>query len=705
MLWSSKMQLTSHKKVQHWKNESRFLQSRHYLRKDSAMPDTILVGMRSDGDSIDLLLWAVNIAARRGDRIIALYLNYNGSKVENLIGKLQADNSQVAHTEIKDLQKLCEAKKIQMDVKFALSGNEEVELIEESFVALATLLVISPPSRYLLWNLQRKSSTLARKAPAGCSVVIVKGFKVLFYKENIPKNSKTTCPSFADDISFGTPIMRSKSAHRPFSSLQRQFSCAASPLWIREEYESSHVDIRLTTGSKIWPLNSGECSPRGVLDNHSLYSDSDLSSPSSTHIILPHSFSRKGFLSCVSPRYEEDEALKESQPIFTSRWRNGSIRRTSTFPPSSRIQKFSGPLDYTSMRNSLKSYVNTLWGTECASHIPPPTDGQQHCRCFLYEELAFATNDFRAENIVGKGGHAEVYKGTLRDGRIVAIKRLKKGGSEQMKEQDFLTELGIIGHVTHPNATPLVGFCVEEGLHLIFDFSAHGSLATWLHGVNTPVLDWPARYKVAIGTARGLHYLHTGCPRRIIHRDIKASNILLGPDFEPQISDFGLAKWLPEQSSQSSVFPVEGTFGYLAPEYFMHGIIHEKTDVFAYGVLLLELITGRLPIDSYRQSLVIWAKPLLESSRVNELVDPRLKEAYDLQEMQSMVLAASMCVQSSAICRPSMGQVIDLLMDEHSEAFDISFSHSSYFEDLGDEYNSNTYRNDLSRHREIALQF
>ncbi|KAI5072051.1 hypothetical protein GOP47_0012157 [Adiantum capillus-veneris] len=705
MLWSSKMQLSSHKKAQHWKNESRFLQSRHFLRKDSSTHDTILVGMHSEVESIDLLLWTINIAATCGDRIIALYLNYNGSKVENLIGKLQTDNSQVAHTELKDLRKLCEAKKIQMDVKFALSGNEEVELIEESFVALATLLVVSPPSRYLLWNLQRKGGSLTRKAPAGCSVVFVKEFKVLFYKENISKDCKAGGSSFTDDIHLGIPILRSKSAHQPFSSLQRQFSCAASPLWSREEDESPHVDIRLSAGSKIWPIHTGECSPRGVLENHGLYSESELSSPSSTYNLLSHSFSRKGLLSCVSPRHEEDEALKERQPICTSRWRNGSIRRTSTFPPSSRMQKFSGPLDYTSVRNSLKSYVNTLWGTECASHVSPPTNGQQHCRCFLYEELAFATNYFNPENIVGKGGHAEVYKGTLSDGRIVAIKRLKKGGSEQVKEQDFLTELGIIGHVTHPNTTPLVGFCVEEGLHLIFDFSSHGSLATWLHGVNTPVLDWLARYKVAVGTARGLHYLHTGCPRRIIHRDIKASNILLGPDFEPQISDFGLAKWLPEQSSQLSVFPVEGTFGYLAPEYFMHGIIHEKTDVFAYGVLLLELITGRLPIDSYRQSLVIWAKPLLESSRIEELVDPRLKEAYDPQEMQSMVLAASLCLQSSAICRPSMGQVLDLLTDEHSESFNISFSHTDYFEDLGGEYNSSTYRNDLSRHREIALQF
>ncbi|KAH7277746.1 hypothetical protein KP509_38G005200 [Ceratopteris richardii] len=464
----------------------------------------------------------------------------------------------------------------------------------------------------------------------------------------------------------------------------------------------------MLAGNKIWPMHSGECSPRGVLEAQGMSSESDVSSsPPSVYGSMSPASSRKGFLACVSPGYEMDEALIDRRPICVSHWRNGSVRRTSTFPPSNKTRIFSGPLDYTSMRNSLKSYVNTFRGIEWVSRIPPSPikESQQNCRCFLFEELALATNDFNTENIVGKGGHAEVYKGKLPDGRIVAIKRLKQGVSEETKEQDFLTELGIISHVTHPNTTPLHGFCVEKGLHLIFDFSVHGNLATWLHGADKPLLSWSARYRIAVGVARGLHYLHTGCPRRIIHRDIKASNILLGPDFEAQISDFGLAKWLPEHWSQLGVIPVEGTFGYLAPEYFMHGIIHEKTDVFAYGVLLLELITGRLPIDSARQSLVMWAKPLLNSSNLHDLVDPKLKDAYDFHELQSMVSAANLCVQASAVCRPNMGQVIQLLTSEYTQAVDASFPNADFFGDVSGEYDSNAYRNDLCRHREIAYQF
>ncbi|XP_021803390.1 receptor-like cytosolic serine/threonine-protein kinase RBK1, partial [Prunus avium] len=178
---------------------------------------------------------------------------------------------------------------------------------------------------------------------------------------------------------------------------------------------------------------------------------------------------------------------------------------------------------------------------------------------------------------------------------------------------DFLGELGIIAHISHPNAARLLGFGIDGGLHLVLQFSPHGSLASLLFG-SEESMDWKVRFKVAVGIAEGLRYLHHECHRRIIHRDIKASNILLTEDYEAQISDFGLAKWLPEKWTHHVVFPIEGTFGYLSPEYFMHGIVDEKTDVFAYGVLLLELITGRRAVDSTQQSLVIWAKPLLDAS-------------------------------------------------------------------------------------------
>ncbi|XP_010928966.1 probable receptor-like serine/threonine-protein kinase At5g57670 [Elaeis guineensis] len=290
-------------------------------------------------------------------------------------------------------------------------------------------------------------------------------------------------------------------------------------------------------------------------------------------------------------------------------------------------------------------------------------DQKPSWRCFSYEEISRATNNFHHDNMVGRGGYAEVFRGDLQNGQSVAVKRLAKGNTSEKKEREFLTELGIIGHVSHPNTAFLIGCCIENGLHLIFDFSPNGSLASALHGKNGKFLEWSVRYKIAIGIARGLHYLHRCCRRRIIHRDIKASNVLLGPDFEPQISDFGLAKWLPKQWTHHYIIPIEGTFGYLAPEYFMHGIVDEKTDVFAFGVLLLEIVTGRRPVDSSKPSLLLWAKPLIESGKIAELADPKLEGKYDMGQLQRLVLTASYCVRQTSIWRPSMSEVLQLLTD------------------------------------------
>ncbi|CAN6677003.1 unnamed protein product [Malus baccata var. baccata] len=229
---------------------------------------------------------------------------------------------------------------------------------------------------------------------------------------------------------------------------------------------------------------------------------------------------------------------------------------------------------------------------------------------YSFLELQAATNNFSHENLIGEGGYADVYKGTLEDGQIVAIKCLTRGTQEEMTA-DFLSELGVIVHVDHPNIAKLIGYGVEGGMHLVLHLSPHGSLSSILYGPREN-LDWGIRYKVALGTAKGLLYLHEGCQRRIIHKDIKASNILLAEDFEPLISDFGLAKWLPDSWTHHIVSKFEGTFGYLPPEFFMHGIVDEKTDVYAYGVLILELITGRQALDRSHKSLVMWIVEILE---------------------------------------------------------------------------------------------
>lgn len=186
---------------------------------------------------------------------------------------------------------------------------------------------------------------------------------------------------------------------------------------------------------------------------------------------------------------------------------------------------------------------------------------------------------------------------------------------------------------------------------------------------------------------------------------------MLKEDFEPQISDFGLAKWLPEQCTHHIVSGFEGTFGYLPPEYFLHGIVDEKTDVYAYGVLLLELITGRPALDSSQKSLVMWAKPLLINNSIDELVDPRLADAYDSEQMNIVATVSSLCLHQSSVQRPRMNQVVQVLKGREDistlgKRYQKPILQRTYSEELLDaeEYNSTKHLNDLSRHMEILLE-
>nr|TKS10684.1 putative receptor-like serine/threonine-protein kinase [Populus alba] len=211
--------------------------------------------------------------------------------------------------------------------------------------------------------------------------------------------------------------------------------------------------------------------------------------------------------------------------------------------------------------------------------LEPQYSPRPSWKCFSFEEISDATNSFSPENLVGRGGYAEVYKGVLGNGEEIAIKRLTKACRDERKEKEFLTEIGTIGH----------------------------------------------------------------------------------------ISDFGLAKWLPSQWTHHSIAPIEGTFGHLAPEYYMHGIVDEKTDVFAFGVFLLEIISGRKPVDGSHQSIHVWAKPILNQGEIEKLVDPRLGGTYDATQQKRLGFAASLCIRASSTWRPTMSEVLEVMLEEEMD--------------------------------------
>ncbi|XP_058071766.1 probable LRR receptor-like serine/threonine-protein kinase At1g56140 isoform X4 [Magnolia sinica] len=281
---------------------------------------------------------------------------------------------------------------------------------------------------------------------------------------------------------------------------------------------------------------------------------------------------------------------------------------------------------------------------------------------FSYSELRAATEDFSPANKLGEGGFGPVYKGTLSDGQVIAVKQLSVA-SHQGKNQ-FITEIATISAVQHRNLVSLYGCCIEGDKRLlVYEYLENKSLDQALFGKSNLNLNWATRYEICLGTARGLAYLHEESRLRIVHRDVKASNILLDSDLVPKISDFGLAKLYDDKKTHIST-RVAGTIGYLAPEYAMRGHLTEKADVFGFGVLALEILSGRpnadTSLDQDKIYLLEWAWNLHEANCPFELIDPTLPE-FNEGEALRMIGVALMCTQTSPMLRPSMSHVVAML--------------------------------------------
>lgn len=347
--------------------------------------------------------------------------------------------------------------------------------------------------------------------------------------------------------------------------------------------------------------------------------------------------------------------------------------------------------------------------------LPPPSPALSlgfNKSTFTYDELAAATSGFSQANLLGQGGFGYVHKGVLPNGKEVAVKSLKSGSGQG--EREFQAEVEIISRVHHRHLVSLVGYCIAgEQRMLVYEFVPNGTLEHHLYGKDLPTMDWPTRLRIAIGSAKGLAYLHEDCHPRIIHRDIKAANILLDYNFEAMVADFGLAKLSSDNYTHVST-RVMGTFGYLAPEYASSGKLTEKSDVFSFGVMLLELITGRRPVDpnnAMDDSLVDWARPLfqhaLEDGIYDELVDPRLENNYNPREMARMVASAAASIRHSARKRPKMSQIVralegDVSLDDLNEG--VRPGQSAIYTSSGSsDYDANAYDADMKKFRKMAL--
>ncbi|KAM5587924.1 hypothetical protein ABKV19_006396 [Rosa sericea] len=289
-----------------------------------------------------------------------------------------------------------------------------------------------------------------------------------------------------------------------------------------------------------------------------------------------------------------------------------------------------------------------------------------HLKRFSYRELQLATSNFSSKNILGQGGYGVVYKGCLPNRTLVAVKRLRDPNFTG--EVQFQTEVEMIGLALHRNLLRLFGFCMTTNERLlVYPYMLNGSVADRLRETcrDRPSLDWNRRLCIALGAARGLVYLHEQCNPKIIHRDVKAANILLDESFEAVVGDFGLAKLLDQRESHVTT-AVRGTVGHIAPEYLSTGQSSEKTDVFGFGILLLELITGQKALDAgngqvQKGMILDWVRTLHEEKRLEVLVDRDLKGCFDATELETCAELALQCTQSSPNLRPKMSDVLKIL--------------------------------------------
>ncbi|OIW00694.1 hypothetical protein TanjilG_09663 [Lupinus angustifolius] len=661
---------------------------------------TVVVGVKLDSYSNELLTWALAKVAEPGDTVVALHVLVNNETV-NLDGKLSLLSLVKAFDPVLAVYDgLCNLKQVDLKLKIRKGSSVKKVLVQEvNAYAASNVIVGTSQRRHKIRSSKSVAKYCARKLSKDCCILAVNNGKVLF---NHCRDASPLNAVVADlqGIDCHCRNGLSGSNHWTLNKSSKVLSDDTKSMDVDKGAgrisDNSLAKLFLDSTETVRRESCSICGPTLALPDISCHQSEEGSSGEDGNenslAILP--------VKTIGPSQLEFKPgwplLRQKSLSARQHFGRSSLRHISVVQWAMRLpcrhlpyaadhdhrpDNFDRGQDQYAALDSETGALVAVGAASATAHsheynsvsIPRELEGLHDkysatCRLFQYKELVSATSNFLPENLIGKGGSSRVYKGCLRDGKELAVKILKPSDNVL---NEFLLEIEIITTLHHKNIISLFGFCFEnDNLILVYDFLSRGSLEENLHGnkKNPIVFGWTERYKVAMGVAEALDYLHCKDDQPVIHRDVKSSNVLLSEDFEPQLCDFGLATWASASSSHITCTDVAGTFGYLAPEYFMYGKVTDKIDVYAFGVVLLELLSGRKPISNDypkgQESLVMWASPILDSGKTLQLLDPSFGDNYDHEEMERMVLAATLCIRRDPKARPQMSLISKILQGD-----------------------------------------
>ncbi|XP_048603238.1 protein kinase STUNTED isoform X2 [Brassica napus] len=603
----------------------------------------VIVGVNPDEWSREVLTWSLVNVTRPGDRIIALHVLDYSLGSTSLISLVKTFDTMLGVYE-----SFCNLKQVDLKLKFLRGKSARKLLVQEVKSCGATSLIVGSSKRH---HTIRSSASLAkycaRNLAKDVSVFAVKSGKIMFRR--VPSNN-VLCFAGAEGSHMKLPSLVSASPNVAIEAAK-----------IGNTFSPARTSSRWTRTSRTSSVQSPE----------SLGVDNSLA-------LVP------------VPTNKTDSGSPESGPgwhFLRRNWTKVSAKKAVLQWVSKLRGRDSAAVAYLDRKRSDsgcdEDCSSSIDGSELmqsplspcvgSNNVPEELEGLHEkysstCRLFTYKEVLSITSNFASDNLIGEGGNSYVYRGDLPDGRELAVKLLKPC-LDVMKE--FKQEIEVITSVNHKNIVSLFGFCFENNnLMLVYDYLPRGSLEENLHGnrKDAASFGWLERYRVAVGVAEALDYLHNTHDPEVIHRDVKSSNVLLADDFEAQLSDFGFASLASSASQHVTCGDIAGTFGYLAPEYFMHGKVTDRIDVYAFGVVLLELLSGRKPIcvdqSKGQESLVLWANPILESGKFTHLLDPSLETDNSNDLIEKLLLAATLCIKRSPNDRPQMSLVVKILQGD-----------------------------------------